>query len=478
MKSLFNILLFWGIISLFYACEKEKMNSSSNAILHFSSDTITFDTLFTSIGSPTRNLRVINQTNENVVISSVRLAGGKQSGFRLNVNGDASLESYNVQIPAQDSIFIFVEALLGKNGKNVPLVTEDSIIFLINNIEQKVRLLAWGQDFVMVKSEHIKTAVWNSDRPYLIYNEAIVDSGQTLTIGAGTTIYFHKYAGLKVKGTLKVLGTFEEPVEFKGDRLEQSFSDTPDQWNGIILYSGSHNNKINYAKIKNANIGLQVGTIEHTGFASLELSNTRIENMSWSGIWAMKSKILAYNCVISNVRYYNTALLLGGDYQFYHTTFANYYNKLSSGMRTTETLIVSNYLVDNKTGTRYVGDLKEATFGNCIITGNRVNELSISMDKQGMSNYLFDRSLVQISDTFKLAEANRFVDIIRNVNPRFKNPYKGNFELDTLSIVKDYGKANYSKAYPLDLKYDSRISDDGPDLGAFERIEKKNRAKK
>ena len=223
---------------------------------------------------------------------------------------------------------------------------------------------------------------------------------------------------------------------------------------------------------------MQVGTIEHTGYASVELSNTRIENMSWSGIWAMKSKIRAYNCVISNVRYYNTALLLGGDYQFYHTTFANYYNKLSSGMRTTETLIVSNYLVDNKTGVRYVGDLKEATFGNCIITGNRVNELLISMDKQGGSNYLFDRSLIQISDTFKLAEPNRFVDVIRNVNPRFKNAYKGNFELDTLSIVKDYGKANYGKLYPLDIKSNSRISDDGPDLGAFERIEKKNGTKK
>ncbi len=477
MRCFINILVLLWLISLFYACEKENINSSSDAMLHFSSDTITFDTLFTSIGSPTKNLRVINQTNENIVISSVRLAGGKQSGFRLNVNGDATNETYNVQIPAQDSIFIFVEAVLEKTGKNTPLITEDSIIFKINNIEQKVQLIAWGQDFVMVKSDPIKTAVWTNDRPYLVYNEAIVDSGQTLTIEAGTTVYFHKNAGLIVKGTLKVAGTFTEPVEFKGDRLESAYSDIPDQWNGIILYSGSLNNKINYARIKNANIGLQVGTIEHSGFASLELTNTRIENMSWAGIWAMKSKILAYNCVISNVRYYNTALLLGGDYQFYHTTFANYYNKLSSGMRTTETLVISNYLVDTKSGAKYVGDINEATFGNCIIIGNRMNELRISMDKLGDSNYLFDRCMIQISDTFKLAEANRFVDIIRNVNPRFKNPYKGNFELDTLSIVKDYGKASYGKSYPVDLKNNSRISDEGPDLGAYERIDKKKSAK-
>jgi len=473
MKCLIKIIVIVGIISLFYACEKEKLNSSTSAVLHFSSDTITFDTLFTSIGSPTKNLRVINKTNENIVISSVKLAGGNQSGFRLNVNGDAANESYNVQIPAQDSIYIFVEATLGKTGKSAPLITEDSIIFRINNIDQMVRLVAWGQDFILIKSDILKTTKWTKERPYLVYNEILVDSIQTLTIESGTTVYFHKNAGLKVRGTLKVEGTVEEPVEFRGDRLESAYNEIPDQWNGIILYSGSHNNKINYAKIKNANIGLQVGTIEHSGYASVELSNTRIENMSWSGIWAMKSKILAHNCIISNVRYYNTALLLGGDYQFYHTTFANYYNNLSSGIRTTETLIVSNYLVDINSGVRYVGDLKAATFGNCIIAGNRMNELMVSMDKKGESNYLFDRSLIQIADTFKIADPGRFVDVIRNVNPRFKSPYKGNFELDTLSILKDWGKISYAKLYPADLKNESRLSDDGPDPGALERIEKK-----
>ncbi|MEI6678914.1 MAG: hypothetical protein WCL21_09925 [Mariniphaga sp.] len=474
MRYIINLLFILGVISLFYACEKEKISSSSDAILHFSSDTITFDTLFTSIGSPTKNLRVINRTNENVIVSSVRLAGRNQSGFRLNVNGEVTNETYNVQIPAHDSIFIFIEATLGKTGKSAPLITEDSIIFRVNNIEQKVQLMAWGQDFILIKSDIIKTSTWNKDRPYLVYNEALVDSQQILTIEPGTMVYFHKNAGLKVKGTLKVNGTFEEPVEFKGDRMEPSFNEIPDQWNGLILYSGSHNNKINFAKIKNANIGLQVGTIEHSGYASVELSNTRIENMSWSGIWAMKSKILAYNCVISNVRYYNTALLLGGDYQFYHTTFANYYTNAYSGMRSTETLVVSNYLVDAKSGVKYVGDMKQAIFGNCVIAGNRANELLVSMDKKGESNYLFDRSLIQITDSFKITDPSRYVEIIRNVSPRFKSPYKGNFELDTLSSIKDYGRASYAKLYPTDLKNDSRISDNGPDLGAFERIEKKN----
>jgi len=60
---------------------------------------------------------------------------------------------------------------------------------------------------------------------------------------------------------------------------------------------------------------------------------------------------------------------------------------------------------------------------------------------------------------------------LRNVNPRFKDPYTGNFELDTLSVVKDFGKPSYGKLYPFDINGISRMHDAGPDPGAFERIE-------
>lgn len=467
-KIVLTVFIFF---SFFYSCEKEKMNSSSDAVLHFSTSLLNFDTL-TTLDPTIKNLRITNPTREDVVITSVRLAGGKQSRFKLNINGEASNETANVKVPSNDSIYVFVEAGRKRRSADVPTVGEDSIIFAYNGIEQKIKLLAWENDFKLIKSSMIKTTTWTNEMPYLVYNYAYVDSGQQLTIEPGTKIFFHDKAGLFIKGSLDVKGTAEDPVEFRGDRADNTINDGYERWNGIVLFSGSHNNKINFAIIRDANIGLQVGTIEHNGFASLTLSNTRIDNMSWSGIWAMKSKILAYNNVISNVRYYNTALLLGGSYQFYHTTFANYYNDLSSGLRNTETLVISNYLVDQKSGRKYVGDMKEALFGNCIITGNRVNELAISMDKRGGTNYLFDRSLIQVADTFKFEGSNHYREVLRNINPRFKNPYKGNFELDTLSVVKDFGKPSYARLFPSDLKEMSRVSDAGPDLGAFERVEK------
>ncbi len=473
MKSLLHAMVVVLTLCFIGSCQKEHENDSNGKLLSFSADTIAFDTIFTSIGTPTKNLRVFNPTGNHLLVSSIKLAGGDKSGFRINVNGEASNEIFNVEIPPHDSIFIFVEAALNKIGNRQLMVAEDSILFQINNKEQKVRLLAWGQDFRLVKSEMLKSTTWTKDKPYLVYNYAFVDSCQTLTIDPGCIIYFHKNAGLYIKGTLLVKGTLEEPVVFKGDRMESSYVNLPDQWNGITLLSGSHNNFINHSVIRNANIGLQVGNIEKEGFASVELANTRIENMSWSGIWAMKSKILAYNCVIANVGYYNTALLLGGDYQFYHTTFSNNAPSQLNILRKTETLTISNYLVNGKNGAKYVGDLNQAIFGNCIISGLNRNELNVSMDNQGKSNYLFERCLIQISDTFRLPSPDKFVGIIRNIPPRFINPIKGIYELDTLSVAKDFGKESYAKMYPFDLKGADRNADAGADLGAFERIEKK-----
>jgi hypothetical protein len=177
--------------------------------------------------------------------------------------------------------------------------------------------------------------------------------------------------------------------------------------------------------------------------------------------------------VISNIGYYNTALLLGGDYQFYHTTFVNYNTDNTRPVRKTETLTISNYLVNSTNGAKYVGDLTQATFGNCIITGLNRDELKIALDKQGKGNYLFDHCLIQMSDTFKLPNPDHFLNLQRNINPKFVNPQKGIFELDTLSAAKDQGSDVFARTYQLDLKGTNRNNDAGPDLGAFERIEKK-----
>jgi hypothetical protein len=467
------------VFSLF-SCEDEGYLSSSDAQLRFSVDTVMFDTIFTTIGSTTQNLKIYNPYDENILISRIRVAGGDFSNFRLNVNGEASNEVYEVEVPARDSIFIFVEVTIDPNGQNLPMVVQDSIEFTTNTNRQNVKLVAYGQDFKLIKSESIGTTTWTAEKPYLVYDYAYVDSTSTLTIEPGTKIHFHKDAGLYVRGTVIAEGNFQNQILFTADRLEDTYKNIPDQWNGIILFSGSHDNVFNFTNIKNANIGLQVGTIEDEGYATLELSNSKIENMAYAGLFAMKSKISGYNNVIANCGFYAAALLVGGEYEFYHTTIANYWGGYTSRVRKTASLVLSNALViESADGSKvtHTGDLEKAFFGNSIIYGNSQMEIELGKNEEKAFNYYFDHCIIQVPDTFNTSNKDHYKNIWKGeeYNPLFVDPYDDyNYELDTLSAAKDIGNPDYAKLFPTDILNKDRFSDDGPDLGAYERIEKKD----
>lgn len=468
------------LVTLTYlvSCEDEKYASSSDVQLQFSVDTVMFDTIFTTIGSTTKNLRVYNPYDQKVLISSVKLAGGENSNFRLNINGFPYNEILDLEIPANDSIYIFVEVTVDPNGGNIPMVVKDSIEFITNANIQDVDLVAWGQDYNLIRNARIKTTTWTADKPYLVYDAALVDSLSTLTIEAGTKVYFHDGAGLFVKGNIIARGTAEQPIVFQGDRLEDVYEDVPDQWDGVLLFSGSHNNSLEHVEIKNANIGLQVGNIENEGFATAKLSGVKIQNMAYAGIFALRSEIEADNCLITNCGFYGAALLIGGTYEFNHTTIANYWGGFSTRSRSTSSLVLSNLLIIDQEGEEsvtYVGDLTKAKFGNCIVAGNITsgNEVELGRSDDAEFNFKFDHCLLQLSDTFNISKKENFADILKGIDPKFIDPHeKLNFELDTLSPAKDAGSVQIGARFPLDIKGDSRTDDGAPDLGAYERIEK------
>lgn len=454
--------------------------SSPNAQLTFSTDTVTFDTIFTTIGSTTQRFTVQNPYNEDVLISRVHLAGGDLSNFRLNVNGIEGNELYEIEVPANDSIFIFVEVTIDPNGQDLPMVVKDSIEFTTNTNLQDIKLIAYGQDFELIRGQVLETQTWTAQKPYLVYDYAYVDSVSTLTIEPGARIYFHKDAGLYVRGTVIADGTFQNPIQFLSDRLEPSYANIPDQWNGIVLYSGSHENVFDFVTIKNANIGLQVGTIENEGFASVELTNSKIENMAYAGLFAMKSKIYAYNDVIANCGYYAAALLVGGDYEFYHTTIANYWGNYSTSVRSTSSLVISNVLVvEGADGSKisYNGDLNKATFANSIVYGNVIKELELGDNGENEFNYFFDHCILQIPDSTNTANKAHYQSVWKGseYDPQFIDPYDDfNYELDSLSSAIDIGKSDYAKVFPNDILNKNRTGDAGPDLGAYERSVKED----
>ena len=427
-----------SIMIILYACKKdESINSYSDTKLHFSTDTITFDTVFASIGSITKTLIVYNHNNYDLK-TNIELKGSSAANFRINIDGIAGNSQNNIDIPAQDSIFIFLEVTIDPSNNSTPYILTDSLVFNTGSTQQDVDLVAWGQDAYFHTANTYGDIIngndtsrffyhsldcsqpWSSDKPHVIYGYAIVEPGDILTINEGCNIYLHKNSGILVGnpfsefagGSIKVNGSLGNEVVFQGDRLDAWYNNIPGQWDRIWLTPGSINNEINYAIIKNGNIGIHADTVYNSN-PTVIINNTIIENMSGIGILGQGANIIANNTVISKCGQYMVACNIGGNYTFTHCTFANYW---SYSRRNTPSILLNNYY-EGADGNIYIRDLEKATFTNCIIDGSLSTEISFQ-EETGKYNYTFDHCLIKLDPTIDTNSTN-YINVIINESPYF-----------------------------------------------------------
>jgi len=478
--------LCFSYIILTNSCQKNPFTSDPEDKLIFSTDTVHFDTVFTTKGSATEYFTIKNPNkSKSLKLDKIYLAKKNSSVYRLNINGYPVNEITDYELAPGDSIFIFVEVTVDPNRDE--MIEKDSVVFISNGNVQDVKLIAYGQDITLINGQYISNdTTWTSVKPVIIYNSALVEKNITLTVMAGTKVYMHRGSSLFIGGTLRVLGETNNRVLFTGDRLEEYYSEIAGQWGafvedvygnttrifgGIHLMPGSHNSEISNADIKNGIIGLQVDSCVTPGVPTVKLKNTNIENSKIAGLYALGAYIEAENCVFANSGQYNVACIIGGQYSFIHCTMANYW----IGNRQTPQLVLNNYYQyrdnSNNIQTSY-RDLTDAYFGNCIIYGSRDNEIELDLSVDAMANFRFDNCLIKYKDYSDLIPSDFFIDNIWNESPKFIetiNPF--DYQLDTLSTAKDAGKVSISNIVPLDQNGNSRLADGHSDLGAFERIE-------
>lgn len=473
------------IVSLFTYCNpNDKIDTSPALRLGFSTDTVLFDTVFTTIGSSTRTFKVYNRNNHRVNISDIHLSGADNSPFRINIDGQAGNSFTNIDIDAHDSIFVFVRVNINPNDLNAPFIRQDSLLFTLNGNKQKLDLVAWGQNaHYIIADSHSpglppykiiagrnQTVTWKADKPYVIYGYAVVDSTAKLIIEAGARVCFHNASGLWVykNGTLKVNGTIDQKVIFEGDRTELYYDDIPGQWDRIWINESDQDNEINWAVIRNGFTGIQAETLGKTpGTGKLIIRNTVINNMTGYGLLTKKYRVEAGNLLIYDAGIQSLYLSGGGDYDFRHCTFSNFWNK---SLRSTPAIRISNYFMYIDPAGNSIpikGDLSKAYFGNCQIIGNKSEELLFENDPSaGTFNYLFDHSALQTQAVADAAHYNAFTRLsfqyyrlpIDTVIPAVRN-------IGSLDIIS-------SSPTPISLINDlfgkDRTTDGKPDAGAIE----------
>ncbi len=161
-----SIILFLLIAAACLGCDP--LANPVSGPLGVSSDTISFDTVFSGVGSATREFRVINSGNDPVLIDRIWLGGGAGSPFRLNIDGVPGADVEDIVLARNDSLFIFVEVTIDPTGDDAPLAVIDSVNFVSGGFSGKVILEAWGQDIWLVDEDIYADAVWTEGKPYVI----------------------------------------------------------------------------------------------------------------------------------------------------------------------------------------------------------------------------------------------------------------------------------------------------------------------
>ncbi len=471
MKMRFYIYLLYFaavIVVAFSSASCKKPLSFATGNLSFSADTVIFDTVFTTIGSTTKRLKIYNNDSKTLKIESVELEGGANSPFRINVDGASGTLFGDLEIEGNDSMFVFVEVTLDPNNALTPMIVEDRIRFRTNGTDQYVELVAWGQDAYF----HVSTfgpngsldkneGTWPNDKPHVIYGGAFVDSAKILDILPGTQIYLHKNAYLfNYKGTLNINGTLNNPVTIQGDRLESYYDDVSGQYYGVY-FREARPSKIDYAIIKNATTGIHIeGTDAASTGNTLELTNTIIQNCASYGILLFQgAKLKAENSIVSHSGIHALVVIGGAEFNVNHCDLLGY----GTGQNVGPAVGISNYYNNPNSASTEVSDLN-CTITNSAIYGLQDYELALdTIAFGGVSlNFVFDNNLIRSEEIFT---DNFFTDNLWNQEPYFYNPTEYDFHIYGISPMNGAGDASYPTMFNTDIENKPRT---GPDIGAYE----------
>ncbi|MDQ2177615.1 hypothetical protein [Marinifilum sp. D714] len=444
MRNILYLLFCLSCVLATYSCDNDDgLNTDPNFRVSFSVDTLKFDTLFTGLISTTKQFKVYNKSSKKINLQEIYLQD-ENSPYRLNVNGTAEERFENVEIGANDSLFVFVEVDLRPKDTDEAVLLEDILVFNVNNNLQGVILSTWSQDVVLVEEDVVDSQNWTGKRPYLLNKQISIFENAELILEEGTTVYFGKNGGLDIHGTIKAEGSFEKPVYFGSSRLEELYKNVPGQWNGIHIHESSKSNRLSHFILEDG-----INGIQYTGNnGDLQLAYGIIRNFTENGIAITNANLQAHDLLLVNCG--DECLKVeDGELNLFQSTL---YNAWNFDIRTVPNVQIANSSTYN------------SNIANCIIWGTHSDEFVVS----NTSGLKVENTLLKLSKSLQDEYASIFSDCIFNENPEFTSIEEKNYTLSETSPCINTGKLEIGIEYPNDLLNNSRTADSTPDMGAFE----------
>jgi hypothetical protein len=465
------------------ACRRDDYYEGTDLELTTSVDTLAFDTVFTSIGSMTRILKIYNPEDQPILMD-IRFENASQRTFRFNIDGFKGPDVKGVEIGPLDSVYVFVEATIDPDRPTEisPYVIEEKLTITANGNTKNVLLSAFGQNANYVPSSkkgggfpyiscNFGQVKWDDPKPYVIYGILVIDSC-SLVLPAGSRLYVHggivrNEQNLYNDGLIfvnkhgKIIseGTVDKPVTIQGDRLEPEFREDNSQWVGIRFFNESQGNVLVHTHIKNSIIGVRVDSA-----ATLRLRNCIISNTGSNAVIGRHATINAENCLFYENQASPVALTFGGNYSFNYCTMASFTTN-------EESLVLTDFACYDQFCQVFKTNKLNATFRNCVITGADSDE--IALGRRGMEadfKYNFIHCAFNIDELLLPKNHPNFLEStsecisLKRKDELFIDVAKNNFKVDTMSLLR--GKAIAFPGVKKDIV--DRDRKDIPDIGCYE----------
>ena len=393
------------------------------------------------------------------------------------------------EVRRRDSLIIRAEVTLPAWDADEPREVKDALIFALESgVQQRVPLVVVGRDAFYMRACIInKDTVFSARRPVVITDSLVVAEGATLTLEAGTQLYFNDPAGLIVHGRLVANGTLADPVVLRCDRTDHMFDylpydRLPSRWQGIVLTATSFGNELNYVDLHGGSYGIRCDSSD-VDKQKLTLTNSRLHNLGGHGLDIKDCRVEVANTEISNTLG-DCVRLMGGHSRFTHCTFAQFY-PLSANRGLA---IDISFYEDSVT----YHPLLQADFLNCVATGYETDVVIIpNLDprewgykgevQEPVINFFFNRCYLATELPEEERYTSHFMDCVLEER---KGDYvhEKNFQLmDTHAFLYDFtpveqsairgvSDPSVSTAWPLDRMGRSRTADGAPDAGCYEYI--------
>ncbi len=471
---------------LMASCYKEKFTTDPNDTLSFSTDTLSFDTVLTSISTVTRFIKVFNPHNLSISIDEIKLTGDNANFFRLNVDGITGDVIRNITILPNDSIYIFAEAVIDPDQPESisPFVIESEISFITNGNEQKVLLIAWGQNANYIPGPHTPNRIslltcdmgeiiWDDPKPYVLYGTLLIDSC-TLVLPPGLRLYVHGGIANNAlgiynegliytfpNGRIRATGTIENPVIIRDDRIEP---DHEGEWAGIRLGPASGPHLFSHCVISSGTVGISADSA-----STVNIDHTMIAFTGGPGVFARHANATITNSLFFENGSQAIALTYGGNYDISYCTLANFGND-------SEALLMNNFYCSDllcTDGARFNKLISRVR--NSILIGSSTDETWM-VDASDNTGDLFDvmmqNNIVVVDE---LLDPDNFPTFFETIctgcfewmqgDTLFVDMSENNYHLDTFSIAE-------MKAIPIPGIIDDLDGNPRdvvlPDIGCYE----------